>query len=374
MANIRQTDIQAVQRGDNAAMRRVLVSHSSVMQRIADKLGINVDDVPDAQLQPPRPASIAVTGSNGRYTVTITNPLPDADFRAGMIRDEPPFQGATTGEARKNRKMNLTRQDDGRRNQRILHELQSSTSSTFNAGVITYGPSEQKQYDIPDLGSTRYWRVRSRFEDSPFNDFTVYMNSTGPVGVASGTIPATSVLYDNGLTVQFLKPAEAGADSTTGKSLTVLTDRDLGNISDAINRKARTAAHSSYRPLADPLTSFYNPVAAIALRITIASFTMRVAGVDIAITGATLTNGVGGVTLTSNTVHYVYYDDVNFAGGAVSFAATTTKETALAGDARFFVGSIRTSSGDALTTRGNNDGGAGAQYGKRVFLRPGTVI
>jgi hypothetical protein len=43
--------------------------------------------------------------------------------------------------------------------------------------------------------------------------------------------------------------------------------------------------------------------------------------------------------------------------------ATTTKETALAGAGRFFVGSIVTPAAGASDTLGNNDGGVGAQQG-----------
>jgi hypothetical protein len=113
-------------------------------------------------------------------------------------------------------------------------------------------------------------------------------------------------------------------------------------------------AHSSYRPLTNPLTGHD---AGASATINIASFTMRIAGVDIA-------EGSGSITgLSYNTLYYLYFDDPGFVGGAVTYVATTTKETAIAVAGRFFVGSIQTPQSGALDTVGNGDGGTGAQSG-----------
>ena len=67
--------------------------------------------------------------------------------------------------------------------------------------------------------------------------------------------------------------------------------------------------------------------------------------------------------LSFDTLYYIYYDDETLQGGGVTYAAVTTKETALSAGRRFFVGSIRTPADGAAATRGNNDGGATAQTG-----------
>jgi len=138
----------------------------------------------------------------------------------------------------------------------------------------------------------------------------------------------------------------------------------LSSVLDDSGRKARTGAHSTYRPLSNPLTA---TDAGSNVTVTISAFTMRIGGTDVSISGSTIT-GLG-----YKTVYYIYYDDANMAGGAVTFVATTSKETALAGDGRFFVGSILTPPSGGNATIGNSDGGAGAQVGFLERFWPTTA-
>lgn len=116
-----------------------------------------------------------------------------------------------------------------------------------------------------------------------------------------------------------------------------------------------TPAHVTYRPTTNPLTAHD---AGSNATINVASFPMRVPGItDINLNSGAITG------LSYNTLYYVYYDDPNFFGGAVTYVATTTKETALNGAGRFFVGSITTPRAGGSDTTGNNDGGSGAQLG-----------
>jgi hypothetical protein len=138
----------------------------------------------------------------------------------------------------------------------------------------------------------------------------------------------------------------------------------LSSILDDSDRKARTGAHSTYRPLSNPLTA---TDAGSNVTITISAFTMRIGASDVSISGSTITGK------SYNTLYYVYYDDANMAGGAVTFVAVTSKETALAGDGRFFVGSILTPLSGGSGTIGNNDGGAGAQIGFLERFWPTTA-
>lgn len=57
----------------------------------------------------------------------------------------------------------------------------------------------------------------------------------------------------------------------------------------------------------------------------------------------TVSYNSGSITgLTPNTAYFVYADDANFAGGAVSYAATTSAQTVVASNARYYVGQIVT--------------------------------
>jgi len=121
-----------------------------------------------------------------------------------------------------------------------------------------------------------------------------------------------------------------------------------------------TPAHATYRPLLDPLTGHD---AGSSATINVAAFSMRVSGMpDIAVNSGAVTG------LSYDTLYYVYYDDPSFLGGTVTYHATGTKETALNGAGRFFVGSITTPVAGGVDTVGNDDGGSGAQSGMVTVL------
>lgn len=124
---------------------------------------------------------------------------------------------------------------------------------------------------------------------------------------------------------------------------------------DVFVYKATRGSHGSYRPLSNPLTGHD---AGSSATVNIAAFTMRCGSTDLSISSGAVT------ALAYNTLYFIYYDDPDFlGGGSVVFNATTTKETAIQGEARYFVGSIQTPRAGALDTIGNNDGGAGSQNG-----------
>jgi hypothetical protein len=72
--------------------------------------------------------------------------------------------------------------------------------------------------------------------------------------------------------------------------------------------------------------------------------------------------------ISRSTLYFVYYDDLQQQGGAITFNATTTKEVALQTIGRYFVGSILTPKAGSDATIGNSDGGAGAQSGNLFKL------
>jgi len=121
------------------------------------------------------------------------------------------------------------------------------------------------------------------------------------------------------------------------------------------------SGNASYRPLSNPLTA---TDAGATATVSIAAFTMRVAGTDLSINSGSIT------ALSFSTLYYIYYTDSDFNGGTVTYAATTTKENALAGADRFFVGSILTPADGTPDNIGNGDGGSGAQSGRAHVQYP----
>lgn len=121
------------------------------------------------------------------------------------------------------------------------------------------------------------------------------------------------------------------------------------------------SSNASYRPLTNPLTA---TDAGASATVNIAAFTMRISGTDLSINSGSITG------LSFETVYFIYYEDWEFDGGTVTYAATTVRENALNGPARFFVGSIQTPADGAPDTVGNPDGGAGAQYAIVSVRRP----
>jgi hypothetical protein len=198
------------------------------------------------------------------------------------------------------------------------------------------------------------------------------LNSSGKPAVNSSTQSATqnpiAAAADTGIVA--LNKALPGVVRGIGPSA-VVVQASLANVTDSGNRFAQTGSGLSYRPTSNPLSaqdhSAGSPPSS-ASSITIAPFTMRTSSKgDISVSGGSI--GL----LSISTLYYVYYDDPNLAGGAVTFHASTTKTDAINGSGRFFVGSILTPAANAPDTSGNNDGGTGAQGGNIFILSMSTV-
>ena len=101
-----------------------------------------------------------------------------------------------------------------------------------------------------------------------------------------------------------------------------------------------------------------------------ASATVNVAGFDLRVSGqADVAYSAGSISsLAFNTLYFIYCDDPTLRGGTQTYNATVTKEEALNGVGRIFLGSIRTPVAAAPATVGNNDGGVGAQFGLNFSL------
>ena len=135
-------------------------------------------------------------------------------------------------------------------------------------------------------------------------------------------------------------------------------------VLDGEQRFAATSSTLTYRPLSQPLTAIDAGTYAV---VNIASFTMRTSNKgDIAVNSGAIT------PLSYDTLYYIFYDDPGLNGGGVAFQATITKEVAIYGAGRMFVGSITTPFAGGQATGGNNDGGSGAQNGATYKLSLGV--
>ena len=159
-----------------------------------------------------------------------------------------------------------------------------------------------------------------------------------------------------------------GAESaaTAAQSGAVSTATTINNVPDGTTKFGETAGSITYRPLTNMLTA---TDAGSSATINVTSFTMRtVEKGDVVVNTGSIT------ALSYATLYYVYYDDPTVAGGAVAYAATTVKATAINGTGRFYVGSIVTPPATGPNTVGNNDGGAGVQVGStQIFLFGATA-
>lgn len=207
----------------------------------------------------------------------------------------------------------------------LSYRVTLASNSAFTVDVETFADLSLTAFTLHKPNLTRFWKVDCKYPNSAYGAAATF---GAPTAVTSGRVQ--------------------------------LDDDTI----DGPTRRARTAAHSTYRPLTNPLTA---TDAGTTATVNIAAFTMRTADAAISISSGSITN------LSFDTLYFIYYDDASFAGGAVTFAATTTKETGMSGAGRFFVGSIITPKDGGADMIGNNDGGAGAQSGRLYTLRPGTA-
>ena len=149
---------------------------------------------------------------------------------------------------------------------------------------------------------------------------------------------------------------ERSGSGWTGKGTKFIGVELTAHVQNITNLENLGPAHGSYRPLSNPLSA---TDAGATATIVVANFDIRIAGVspDPSITG----NSTDLTGKAFDTVFYCFYDDPTIAGGAVTFGASTTREDALTGGGRFFIGTIRTPKDGGADTVGLGDGGAGAQ-------------
>jgi hypothetical protein len=115
----------------------------------------------------------------------------------------------------------------------------------------------------------------------------------------------------------------AGA-ATIGVDAKVADQRTL----PIVNAGNRLSAQS-----ANPLTSVGSPTTA---SITVAAHTVRYGFGTVSYNGGTISG------LTPAVSYFVYADDPDYEGGAVAYTATTSQQTVVASNGRYYVGAITT--------------------------------
>jgi hypothetical protein len=221
--------------------------------------------------------------------------------------------------------------------------------------------------------------------------------ATGTVPYLSGTIPQQFQLapdlintdYANGRVPSVrLMPVQGGATVNAATSSVTKPIADTANAAQTTaNSASKTAATAnttattanttannalptpqnlSYRPLSNPLTSVDDGGG--FAEIDVAAFSLRVRSktqtTDVSYNSGTITG------LSNSTLYFVYLTDATFAGGTVTYNATTTKENTLSNSGNIFVGSILTAASGGSETIGNNDGGVGGQTGNQLIIWP----
>jgi hypothetical protein len=148
-------------------------------------------------------------------------------------------------------------------------------------------------------------------------------------------------------TVAAVAAAQAAADAANAAAATATAAADTAqDTADAIT--SESALSGSY---VTGLTMGATDAGANAT-ITMSAHTRKYPQPD-GTTDDVAVNGGSVTALAYDTLYYVYYDDAARAGGAVTYAATTTEATAAQLGDRHTVGAIRTPLAAAPDTSGN---------------------
>jgi hypothetical protein len=280
------------------------------------------------------------------------------------------------------------------RSSRILSSVPSGTTLNFVLGAQKNSSSDNLGIDVGvsnfTLSTGTFYRINwnnsNNFVLSKVISGTLTTLASGSYSTSDTNVHTITLTIVTGAT-NTLRASIDGQDvlATTDNSISLtsmsfallatgkvwqmdLLSNNVEIISDGPSRKARTGVHSTYRPLTNPLRWTYSGSGTTGT-INIDAFTMRVGPDDFSINSGSITSSnLGGLS-------YIYYDDVNFAGGAVTFVETTIKEVAIQGTGRFFVGSVYLPyfvTGATTDYPGNNDGGSGARGGSNQIFRAST--
>lgn len=143
--------------------------------------------------------------------------------------------------------------------------------------------------------------------------------------------------------------------SLAGRTVTIPTlFTYIGDTGQAVSQRLLNvvaAGNKNSTQSAQPLTGV--DTGAGTARIDIASHNVQYGFGTVAYNSGSITG------LANSTLYYVYADDPTYAGGAVTYAATTTATNATANSGRYYLGRVTTPAGGAGNTGGGYGGGGG---------------
>ncbi|MFL6427906.1 MAG: hypothetical protein ACJ71S_06650 [Acidobacteriaceae bacterium] len=150
-----QAQINAAAGGGNAlretlsAMRdEISAINTHVGRSMLRKVDVNLP----TQVATPPVAQFAVTGEHGVYHVAITNPQNQTSIIPGQVG---------------------TVQNQNSPNSTLYHEISSSPVPDFSSGVTVYPITSNTHTNISLPGVTLYWRLRSSYDGSTWNAYSV---------------------------------------------------------------------------------------------------------------------------------------------------------------------------------------------------------
>ena len=228
-------------------------------------------------------------------------------------------------------------------------------------------PDSQRQFYRSNVSQLRMLPIQGAANPSGGAQSASQAQIAVAPAAAAAASAQTGVTTINQTAVNYINPSTGNIEQAPISSIpaTATQSASLTNLPDGTGAYANTSGGTSYRPTTNPLTSVD---AGANATINIASFDMNVSNRSIS---SPVAYNSGTITaLSYGTLYYVYVNDPDFAGGAVTYVATTTKTNVLSGSGYLFVGSIFTAVSGGGTTTGNNDGGSGAQYGNNVIVYP----
>lgn len=164
----------------------------------------------------PAPATLNVTGVDGKFIISITNPQSLVPQSVAIMQAQ-----VAAG-------LNVN-------NTLILHNLQSASDLNFNnsSGITDYGISPQLGYTIQNPNSTFFWRIRSSYDGKNWNAWQVFSSplQCGPVAVWAGLTRTASLTVVNAANTPTTQPlTQSGTSTKITVASTVNTFGSAANV------------------------------------------------------------------------------------------------------------------------------------------------
>lgn len=267
--------------------------------------------LPAASAMPPQ-AKLAVTGSNGNYTIQVTNPAQAA-------------------------------------NKTLWHEISYSAVSNFTSGVTTLPLTTATQQSVSAPGASLYWRLRSSYDGKNWNNYSILSGA-----IAAG-LQSSAATENN---VPLNQTNYANVDSVAaGSSANV---RVYGTSGPGTSYPAVKGTAEKIQPSATIIGAKFNSNLVVAFDG--ANYQVRNTLPEVFADGNTPTGsvsvvGAGGVTLPTVAL-------VLGTGGAVIAWNVTSQGNGLTAPVTL---SINTSTGSGATP-----GAQTIQNGKLISISPGN--